>query len=262
MWLTGCSEVSTAGQGPGELVRPVPRARQAVEPCPLHAPCSAEQHRAHAPLAAATGIPGQAQQGLCTGRTPAKAAHEALATPRHDAPGDQPVAVLACRTQHGSVLLRVHRGQTAAPLCPQASSQHSEPQEQMAWLEGREAVPRTPMASSWCPGTMPACLTSIPTRHGPSAGRLCPAAVQGGDRQDVNLPCPCLCCTKLQHPQNQLQHPQMGSSRQWGAQLQPFNSIQDAMQPHRADSSSWVASPVIDVLSTAQQLSWFRVNCA
>lgn len=57
-----------------------------------------------------------------------------------------------------------------------------------------------------------ACLTSIPTQHGPSAGRLCPAAVQGGDRQDVNLPCPCLCCTKLQHPPNQLQHPQISSS--------------------------------------------------
>lgn len=42
----------------------------------------------------------------------------------------------------------------------------------------------------------------------------------------------------------------------------PIDSTQGATQPHRADSSSWVAGPVIDVLSTAQQLSWFRVNCA
>lgn len=106
-------------------------------------------------------------------------------------------------------------------------------------------------------------LTSIPTRHGPSAGRLCPAAAQAGDRQDMNPPCPCLCCTAANSSTpNRLQHPQTGSSRHLGARPQPFNSTRDAMQPHRADSSSWVASPVIDVLSTAQQLSWFRVNCA
>lgn len=137
MWLTGRCEVSAAGQGPGELVRPVPKARQAVR-SPAHSVHPALQSSAGptAPrAAAATGIPGQAQQDLCTGRTPAKPAHEASATPRHDAPGAQPLAVLAHGTHCGRVLLQVHRGQTAAPLCPQTNSQES---RWFGWRAGKQ----------------------------------------------------------------------------------------------------------------------------
>lgn len=162
-------------QGPGELVRPVPEPRRAAG-SPAHTLHPALQsstgpRTSLPPPTAATGIPGQAQQDLCKGQTPAKQRHEAFASPRHYAPGDQSLAVLAPRTHCGWVLPGAHRvqgpdGSMGAPLCPWSGLWHKQPGEQMVWLKGRGVVPGTWHSLLLVPRHN-ACLTPMPPGTAP-----------------------------------------------------------------------------------------------
>lgn len=93
------------------------------------------------PPPAATGIPGQAQQGLCKGHGPAKLMYKAFASPRHDAPGDKPQTMTAPRTRCGWMLPAAHSVQgpgssVAALLCSQPGLQHAQAAKRADGLAG------------------------------------------------------------------------------------------------------------------------------
>lgn len=148
MWLAGHREVSAAGQGPGELVRPVPKARQALR-SPAHCmhPALQSSTRAHAALAAATGIPGQAQQDLCMGRTPAK--------PPQGSSRRVTLAVPAHRTHRGSGGTGARRQLRSVPW--PAHSTHS---QESRWF-GRRAGKQCQRLPWLPPGAQAQCLPDL-----------------------------------------------------------------------------------------------------
>lgn len=144
------------------------------------------------------------------------------------------------------------RGQAAARSLCSAPRTRSQESRWFGWRAGEQCQGRS-TASSQRPGTMPACAPSPPG--------TAPEDFALRHRRNLPRPCPCHTAAALKHMAS-TSTPKRAPAGTRVPGSGPVDSTRGATQPHGADSSSWVVSPVIDVLSVAQQLSWFRVNCA
>jgi len=216
------------------------RAQQAAG-CPAHSP-----HPALAPRLPASSRSSHPRP--THSKPAARARHPQRRGRRHGCPHG---AMLLETTPWGTQACRARRQRGRSALCPGQVVAHGRSSQGSRWLGWRagQRCQGLGMASSLCPGTTPACPPSLPgTAPVPVDFALphpCPRRAAAAPKHEVSASTPRSALAGTGVP---------GSS--------PADSTWGAMQPHGADSSSWVASPVIDVLSAAQQLSWFRVNCA
>lgn len=252
-WPVGPCEASAEPRPPGNWSGWFPNPGRLRGALPTPAPCPAEQcwpRVGSLPSpAAGTAIPGRAQQDLRKGRTPAKQRHEAFASPQGAMLLEtNPWQCWWPDAPRGAEARRRH-GHSALP--PARAAKRADGLAGGQGSSARDAARHPPR----CPGTTPA--------RSPSPPGTAPVPADFALWQWADLPRPCPCCTAaaLKHMAS-VGTPKTAPAGTRVPSSVPVDGTRGATRPHGADSSSWVASPVIDVLSAAQQLGWFRVNCA